>query len=177
VVFDVELPPIANLGSYNIDVALESSVGTAGVDFFFDAAATVPAANHYLFPSAANYFDAVTADSAGRHRITLTDFDFSGVNVVTGTNDRVATVVFRTLPTFSGPLSVFVDAPLLILDTPDIVPTPVPGFSELQHDIAAAGPFDLAAVPEPASVLLLLSWAMAAAWNRRRVAWQVPSTH
>jgi hypothetical protein len=153
--FDVRLPDITNLGSYNIDVALESDVGTAGVDYYFDAAATTPVSVNYVFPSATNYFAVATLDSATRHRITLTDFDFSGVNVASGVNDRVATVVFRTAATFDGPLRLFCDAPLLILDTPDVTPTPVPGFSAIQDDITAAGPVELLPVPEPATVVLL----------------------
>jgi hypothetical protein len=154
VTFDVRLPDISNLGSYNIDLVLESTVGVAGVDYFFDVAATLPASTNYAFPSSTNYFDAVTVDSATRHRITLTDFDFSGVNVVAGTNDRVARVVFWTAATFGGPLSVFVDAPLLILDTPDVVPMSVQGFAEIQSDIAAAGPVHITLVPEPSTLFL-----------------------
>src|SRR6185369_10844646 len=130
--FDVVLPTISNLGSYNIDLLLESNTRTAGVDYFFDVAATVPAATHYVFPSATNYFDSVTVDSTTRDRITLTDFDLIGVNVAAGINDRVANVVFRTLATFHGTLSVSVDAPLLILDTPNEIPTPIEGFAALQ---------------------------------------------
>ncbi len=154
VMFDVRLPAISNLGSYNIDLVLESSVGSAGVDFFFDLAATMPAAASHVFPSSANFFDAVNTDSSTRHRITVTDFDFAGVNVLPGTNDRVATVVFRTAPTFNQPLQLYVDAPLLILDTPDPVPTPIEGFEALQNDIAAASPIELPAVPEPLSLSL-----------------------
>jgi hypothetical protein len=174
--FEVRLPDITDLGSYNIDVVIESTIGTAGVDFFFDAGATMPASSNYIFPSAANFFDSVTVDSAPNHRITLTDFDFTGVDVVTGVNDRVATVVFQTGPTFGGSLSVFVDAPLLILDTPAIEPTPVSGFSAIQADIAAAGPAVLMPVPEPTTALLLVLGATVGAWRARRFAVPVPST-
>jgi hypothetical protein len=76
--FDVALPNITNLGSYNIDFVLQSNVGTAGTDYYFDAAATLPASSHYVFPSSANYFDSVTLDSTTRDRITVTDFDLIG---------------------------------------------------------------------------------------------------
>jgi hypothetical protein len=152
--FEVRLPTISNLGSYNIDVALEGNAGTAGTDFFFDTARTVPASTSYVFPSATNFFDAATIDSSTLHRITLTDFDFAGVDVVAGTNDRVATVVFQTLATYDGTLNVFVDAPLLLLDTPDEVPTPVEGFAEIQANIEESGPVVLPPVPEPPSVEL-----------------------
>jgi hypothetical protein len=164
--FDVRLPNITNLGSYNIDLVLEGSTGAAGVDFYFDAAATLPAAASYVFPSSANYVDAVTVDSATRHRITLTDYDFSGANIANGTNDRVATVVFRTAATMNSPLSIFVDAPLLILDTPEVLPTPVPGFSMIQADIAAAGNVTLVSVPEP-STLLLVAFCVTAQIDHR----------
>jgi hypothetical protein len=168
VAFDVLLPAISNLGSYNIDLVLDSSTGTAGVDFFFDVAATVPATTHYVFPTAANYFDSATVDSPLRHRITLTDFDLSGVNVVPGTNDHIANVVYRTLPTFHGSLSVSVNAPLLILDTPDITPTPIAGFSGLRTDIASAGAVQVSPVPEPTSIGIIGFAVVAAILNNRR---------
>ena len=152
--FDVRLPAISNLGAYNIDLVLESNgTGNAGTDFYFDVAATAPDLTSYVFPSTANFLDATTVDSSLRHRITLTDFAFSGVNVA-GANDHVATVVFRTTPVFKGPLRVFVDTPLLILDTPSAVPTPVQGFDAIKNDIAAAGSFELVPVPEPSNLLI-----------------------
>jgi hypothetical protein len=155
--FDVRLPAISNLGSYNIDLVLESTVGTAGVDFFFDVAATVPASMNYVFPSSANFFDAVNVDSQSRHRITLTDFDLVGIDVVPAANDRVAAVVIQTAATFSGQLALFADTDGLILDTPDITPTPVPGFDSLRSDIAEGGTSQLPAVPEPTTQLLCLA--------------------
>lgn len=165
VTFEVRLPEAANLGAYNVDVVLESSFGSAGVDFYFDVDATTPATAGYVFPSSANYFDAAIVDSTSRHRITLTDFDFLGGSVTVGVNDRVATVALRTAPTFSGLLSLFVDAPLLILDTPDAVPTPVPGFDAIKTDIAAAGAIELQVVPEPHGAVLIVT---AFAIGRRR---------
>jgi hypothetical protein len=167
VAFEVRLPAIANLGAYNIDLALESNAGTGGVDFYFDVAGTIPASANYVFPLAQNYFDAATTDSSTRHRLSLTDFDLAGVDVVPGANDRVATVTLRTSSTFNGPLSLFVDAPLLILDTPDIVPTAVVQFAAIQSDIAAAGPFELSAVPEPSALFLVLVMGAAAMIKRR----------
>ena len=119
-------------------------------------AATTPALTSYIFPSTANFLDAATVDSSMRHRITLTDFAFSGVNV-TGANDDVATVIFRTTPVFKGPLRVFVHAPLLIFDTPIAIPTPVQGFDIIKNDIAAAGSFELVPVPEPSNLLIAAS--------------------
>jgi hypothetical protein len=167
--FDVHLPAITNLGSYNIDLLLESNVGIAGVDYFFDAAASLPAATHYVFPSTANYFDSVTVDSTTRDRITLTDFDFSGVNVVTGSNDQVAKVVFHTSASFHGPLSISVAAPLLILDTPNETPTAVSGFSGIQDGVVSAGSVNIVVVPEPCSFgLTALLLAIVAAGRYRK---------
>jgi hypothetical protein len=148
IAFEVRMPAITNLGSYNIDLVLESSTGTAGVDFYFDVAATQPASAHYVFLSTANFFDAANVDSASRHRLTLTDFDLEGMNAVPGTNDRVATVVLQTLSSFFGHLALSVDTEGLILDTPDS-PTPVSGFDTLQADIAASGVSVIVPVPEP----------------------------
>ena len=98
----------------------------------------------------------MTLDSSTSQRLTLTDFDFAGVNVTPGTNDRVATVVIRTLATFNRPLSVFVNAPLLILDTPNIEPTPVPDFNAIKAGVAEAMPIVLQPVPEPSIISLLV---------------------
>ena len=164
--FDVRLPAVSNLGSYNVDLVLESAMGTAGVDFFFDVSATIPASANYVLSSSANFFDAANVDSPTRHRFTLTDFDFAGVDVVAGINDQVAHVVINTTPTFAGQLSIFVDADGLILDTPDINPTPVSGFDALKSDIAASGPIGIDPVPEPSATVLLV-WALAAGCIRR----------
>ena len=104
-----------------------------------------------------------------RHRLTLTDFAFSGVNVA-GANDDVATVIFRTTPVFKDPLRVFVDTSLLILDRPNAVPTPVQGFDVIKNDISAAGSFELVPVPEPSNLLiaaLALLSILIANWKTR----------
>jgi len=179
VMFDVRLPAISNLGAYNIDLVLESSAGNAGTDFFFDAAATTPALTSYIFPSTANFLDAATVDSSMRHRITLTDFAFSGVNV-SGANDHVVTVTFRTTPEFKGRLRLFVDTPLLILDRPSAVPTPVQGFDVIKNDITAAGSVELVPVPEPSNFLIassaLLSILIANCKTRRQALRAMPSS-
>lgn len=165
--FLVRLPAISNLGAYNVDVVVESSQGTAGVDFYFDAVATLPAATNYVFSTSANFFDAANADSSARHRITLTDFDFIGADVTPGVNDRVASVVLQTAATFGGSLSLFVDADGLLLDTPATTPTPVDGFDAIQAAVAANGAVVLEPVPEPSSVVLLLSAAIVCRRRRR----------
>ena len=82
------LPPAANLGAYNIDVLMQSAEGTAGSDFSFDVAATMAASPGYVFPSAANFFDAVNTDTPSLQRLTLTDFDLAGVDVVASANQH-----------------------------------------------------------------------------------------
>jgi hypothetical protein len=156
ITFDVRLPLITNLGSYNIDVVLESDTGIAGTNFVFDVAATVPAATSYVFPSSAYFVDAANVDSSMRHRITLTDFDFAGVDVLPGTNDHVANVVIQTSPNFTGRLNLFVDAESLILDMPDVDPTPVLGFDAIQAGVAEAATIVVEAVPEPPTTWLLV---------------------
>jgi hypothetical protein len=88
---------------------------------------------------------------------------------VSGANDQVAHVVLRTLPTFHAPLSVFVDAPSLILDTPDDVPTAVLGFDTIQAGTAEAGAVEVPSVPEPSAwvpaVLALLAALLAKPGN------------
>jgi hypothetical protein len=169
VAFDLRLPAISNLGSYNMDLVLESTTGTAGVDYLFDVAATLPAAASYVFPSSANFFDAANVDSPTRHRLTLSDFNIAGANVVADQNDRLATIVVRTSLGFNGPLSLFIDAPSLILDTPDVVPTPVTGFNTIQADIAAAGRANLPAIPEPSSTAIVMTaLCLVLAYSARR---------
>jgi hypothetical protein len=167
VMFDLRLPVMSALAAYDIDLVLEGTTGTAGVDFFFDVEATAPSSVNYVFSSAANYFDAAIVDGAARHVLTLTDFDFVGVNVSTGVNDRVATVVLRTLTTYRGVLNVWVNSPTLILDAPAIVPTPVAEFAGIQAAIAAAGPIVLTPVPEPFGLSLVAS-GFGMSWTRRR---------
>jgi hypothetical protein len=172
VTFDVRLPAMTNLGSYNIDLVLDGAAGTAGVDFFFDVPATIPAATNYVFPSSANFFDAVTLDSPTRHRITLSDFDLTGVNVVPGSNDRVANVVLRTSPGFRGQLGLFVHTDGLILDTSDINPTPVAGFDSLKSNIAASGTIQIEPVPEPSVACLAGAGVLGALlWRHRLSNW------
>lgn len=169
--FEVSLPAIANIGSYNIDLVLTGSTGMAGTDFFFDVAATDAASSNYIFASTANYFDAVNIDSPLVHRLTLSDLDLSGVDVVAGINDQVATVVIGTSASFLGDLSLVVDSAGLILDTPDATPTPVQGFDAIVSDTDAAGDTTLVPVPEPTSgLLLVLMSSIAMAWRKRSTA-------
>lgn len=166
---NVTLPAIADLGSYNVDLVLTSDTGVAGTDFFFDAAATGPAAGNYVFPSSANFFDAANLDAARTQRLTLTDFDFSGVDVIPGVNDQVATVTINTRPGFFGTLSLSVDSAGLILDTPDASPTPVASFSAVQSATGQQASASTVAIPEPASVAVLALLPVLIPLLRRRL--------
>jgi hypothetical protein len=158
--FDVKLPALSGLGSYNVDVVLESPTGIAGTDFFFDVAATIPSLTAYVFLSSANYFDAANVDSPARHRLTLTDFDLAGSDVEVGMNDMVAHVAVTTSPTFLGPLTVGIHADGLILDTPNIAPTPVEQFAMIQFETQNVPSLTLVPVPEPTSIMHV-AWVLA----------------
>lgn len=167
--FDVVLPPINNLGSYNIDLVLSGTEGAAGTDFFFDVAATDAAISQYVFGSIANYLDAVNVDSALAHRLTLSDFDLTGVDVMSGLNDRIATVFVGTSPSYQGELSIAFDVGGLILDTPDVTPTPVADFAQISSDTQAGGAVTLTLVPEPGAVMLLGAGLLMAGAHRSRI--------
>ncbi|MEX2170230.1 MAG: hypothetical protein WD851_13035 [Pirellulales bacterium] len=159
IVFKVGLPAIANLGAYNVDLILTSDAGVAGIDYFFDVAATTPVAQDYVFPFTANYFDAANVDSPSQHRLTLTDFDLDGVDVVSGANEFLVVAVIRSADDFAGSLMLSVDVAGLILDTPSIVPTPVDGFDAIRANTEAGGPALLTAVPEPKALACALTVA------------------
>lgn len=166
--FQVELPPIDDLGAYNIDLLLSSDTGVPGDDYGFDLDQTAPPASGYVFPSDANFFDALNTEAGGQ-RLTLTDFDFTGVDVG-GLNRIVATVVATTSPGFTGQLSLTVDASSLILDTPDATPTPVAAFDDIASQTATREPEVVGLVPEPATLLLAGIAMLLGQRNRRESA-------
>ncbi|QEG43104.1 PEP-CTERM sorting domain-containing protein [Roseimaritima ulvae] len=177
----VELPALTNLASYNIDILLSSSTGTAGTDFFFDGGATTAAPTNYVFP-AADWFDATSnLDSSSTERLTLSDFDagFLGYDVVPGVNNSLAQVVVSTLPGFTGELSLSIDTGGLLLDTPDFAPNfsfiPVVEFDGTVVDTSASSPVAIpsastavSAVPEPTSLSVFAIIGMAVTYSRRR---------
>lgn len=165
--FQVELPPIADLGAYNIDLVISSESGDPGVDYGFDLNQTAPPASGYVFPSDANFFDALNNES-GAQRLTLTDFDFSGVEV-SDLNRMVATVVATTSPAFSADLVLTIDANAVLLDTPEATPTPVEGFDDIVSRTAASTPQVIGLIPEPAALLLAGVAALFAPCGRRCV--------
>jgi hypothetical protein len=155
--FDVGLPALSNLGAYNVDVLLTSTSGVAGVDFFFDLGATVASESDYVFPSTVYYFDAANVDSPSQHRLTLSDFNFSGTDVAAGVNDLLAHVVIQTTAGFSGEITLSFDLAGLLLDTPDLIPTPVAEYGSIVSDTQAVGASLINLVPEPTGLMLLLA--------------------
>ena len=142
---------------------LTADAGVAGTDYCFDLAATAPVATGYVFPDTANFFDALNVDSPSQHRLTLSDFYLNGVDVAASVNDLVATVVIGTGADFSGNLALSVDVDGLILDTPDVSPTPVQGFVAIKMDTGSATSATVIPVPEPgaasiAGAALLGGW-------------------
>lgn len=158
----VGLPPITDLGAYNVDLILTSDSGQAGTEFFFDLAATVPAPAGYVFPSTANFLDAVVVDSPTQHRIALSDFDLNGVDVVASFNDLIALLTIGTSTDFAGDLTLSFDVDGLLLDTPAITPTPVIEFPDVVAATVALNPFTIRRIPEPSSIILLALGTVAA---------------
>ena len=169
----VGVPPITDLGAYNVDIALTSDTGDAGTDFLFDVAATVPATTDYVFPSSANFFDAANVDSPSQHRITLSDFDFTGVDVTADVNDMVAILTILTSADFDGDLSLSFDVGGLILDTPAVTPTPVDQFTGIFAATRDSPSLDIRPIPEPATAIgaaILLGWLLTIQRKRARIA-------
>jgi len=159
--FDVMLPDTANLAAYQIDVRLSSDEGAAGVDYFFNDASA--ASTEYVFPSTAWFASATNLESSSLQRMTLTDVDLSGVDVVSGVNAQVSRVSIWTAVDFTGTLDISIDAGTLILDGPQLTPTPVAEFDSIVSSTMAADSLRVTAVPEPSSMIGLLA-ASGAVW-------------
>tara|TARA_R110002049_G_scaffold309268_1_gene519577 strand:+ start:110676 stop:111290 length:615 start_codon:yes stop_codon:yes gene_type:complete len=168
--FSVETPAATNLGSYQFDILLSGTSGTAGLDYFVNLDATTAATNGYIFNSSASFFDSVNLDSPTTQRLTLTDFDFAGVNVVPGINNIVASAVISTRPSYRGNLTLSIDATALILDTPNATPTPVAEFAMIQADTALLAPITVTttAIPEPSSSFAIAIGLSVLATRRRQ---------
>ncbi len=166
--FVFRLPTVSNLGSYNVELLLTSPSGVAGTDFYFDAVATAPAATEYVFPSAENFFASSNVVPGNTHSLTLSDFGLTGVNVVAGTNDAVAAVVFLTSPTFNGVLSFSLGEDTFQLDTPAVAPTSVPEYAAARSTVAAEVNISVSPVPEPHAAVLIVFGAFGfACWQPR----------
>lgn len=163
--FVFRLPPVSNLGAYNVELLLTSPTGVAGTDFFFDNGATVPAASEYVFPSVENFFASTNVLPGNIHSLTLSDFSPTGVNVVAGTNDAVTSVVFGTSPSFNGVLSLSLGEDTFQLDTPDVTPTSVPEYAAARTTVVADVTVSIPPVPEPSAIVLAVAAVMAGTFD------------
>jgi hypothetical protein len=153
--FVLRLPPVSNLGSFNVELLLTSPSGVAGTDFFFDAGMSQPVSSGYIFPDTTNFFAAANVISGNRHSLTLSDFALVGTDIVEGVNDGVATVMFTTLPGFKGALSLSLGQDSFQLDTPAATPTQVSGFAAARN--FAASSVDVTVIPVPESTTIGLA--------------------
>jgi hypothetical protein len=122
----------------------------------FDAVATAPPLNGYVFPSPENIVAAVNVLAGNIHSLTLSDFSATGVNIANGANDIVATVLFRTSASFDGVLSLSLNEDTFQLDTPDVNPTSVPEYESARSEVASNVDISLPAVPEPGTITLAM---------------------
>jgi len=166
--FQVRLPALSNLGAYQVDVIVASSTAIAGVDFSFDLSSINVADSDYVFLSSAFFAAATNLESSHRQRLTLTDFELAGIDVVPNTNDLIGTIVLNTSQSLQESLELRIDAQSLILDTPQVVPTSVPEFQFIQSGIFTSGSITLRPIPEPATGTLFLGLALAIIWPHRQ---------
>jgi hypothetical protein len=159
--FQDKLPALSNLGAYQVDLLVESATALAGVDFSFDLPSINIADSDYVFMSSDFFAAATNLEGANRQRLTLTDFELAGIDVVPNVNDLIGTIVLRTFKSLNAVLEIKVDAQSLILDTPQVVPTSVLEFQFIQNGVLASGPIKLRPVPEPTTVCLLIVLALA----------------
>lgn len=180
--FLLRLPQVSNLGSYNIELLLTSPTGIAGTDFYFDAVASAPAANGYVFASSDNFFASANVLATNTHSLTLSDFSVTGVNIVDGVNDNVATIFFGTSATFNGILALSLADETFQLDMPSTIPTPVTEFEMARNTVSDAVDITVPPVPEPTASLLftfgfLLTCSCKFNGNRRRSTRVQPSSY
>jgi hypothetical protein len=166
--FQVRLPAITNLGAYQVDLLVESATALAGVDFSFDLPSIHVADSDYVFLSSNLFAAATNLEGPNRQRLTLTDFELAGIDVVPNINDLIGTIVLNTSKSLDGLLEIKVDALSLILDTPQVDPTPVPEFLSIQNGVHASGVATIRPVPEPVAGALLLELVFVALWCHRR---------
>ena len=155
--FGILLPDTSNLAIYQIDVLLSSVTGTAGTDYFFGS--VIPAAPNqkYVFDSNLNFGSGINLESPSTQRLSLSDFDFAGVNTSAGINDHIATINIETATTFTGDLRLSIDSGRLILDGPELTPTPVVEFDAIRIDTGNQPATVISAVPEPGNIAFLFA--------------------
>ncbi|TWU48575.1 hypothetical protein Poly51_44750 [Rubripirellula tenax] len=169
--FDVIVPSMTSLSSYNIDVLITGSTGVVLSDFQVESVVPAVPASGYVFSSNNDFFAATFQTSAATQTVNLSDFDLTGVNTVIGVNDRIATVSVSTLASFQGDLQLSIDLNALILDGPESSPTPVPEFATILSDTTnqPLAIVSAAAVPEPGTCLLLATSSLLLFIHRRRM--------
>lgn len=159
----IMLPELTNLGSYEIIGMLSGDNGSAGTDFFFETPPATPETPTYVFDSSDNFLANVVSPS----RLSISDFTFADPGATTGVDDGLASLSVATATTYSGELTVSIDAPNLILDQPD--GNPVSNFGLIQNDTALRGSVTvtIAAVPEPNGMSLVALSALTLGFCRR----------
>ena len=162
--FDVELSDVADLNAYDVGLELNSSKGTAGVDFYFEGSPVTyrppDSARRYVFDSGLSVAPVgfvATADkilSTNTTLLNLSDFLPSGQFVSdAGQYNTLASVVIGTTPA-AGDLTLSFDGRVFELLAPN--GQAVPGYSTLAANLGSFNPQPaIAQVPEPASLTLL----------------------
>ncbi|MDM4018762.1 hypothetical protein [Roseiconus lacunae] len=154
--FNVIFPEMTALSAYQVDLLLSSDQGQAGIDY--SVSVVTPWATHtgYVFPSEDFFGFGTDIESSTVQRVSVADLDLAGVDVVLGRNDRVARVSVMTSASFAGDLQVKVDADALILDGPQLMPTPVEQFESIYNATIAQASIRIVAIPEPQVLGLLV---------------------
>lgn len=163
----VELPPISTLASYTIDVLIQAPDGTAGTDYDVDTTTSGNAPAGAVFPDDNFAQFAGTNPDGGIFYSVTNDTDPAPVDV-TDANNIAAVFRLRTAATFTGPLTLRIDADNLILDQPGIPFQSVEGFDLIVADTLDAGGITLRSIPEPSLAALFAPAFMALATRRRR---------
>ena len=169
--FDVGLTGVTDLNAYDVGLALTSSKGTAGTDFYFvGSPGTVAPPSDYVFGPALSvtpYGFAATADEilgTNTSLLSLSDFLESGGSVSDASpNTMLAAVVIRTTPE-AGNLTLSFDGTPLQLLTPG--GQAATGYSTLAANLASFNPPPATVAPEPTTLALLCGPLLAGADRR-----------
>ena len=177
--FDVGLTGVTDLNSYDVGLALTSSKGTAGTDFYFvGSPGTVAPSTDYVFnPESVRNALRLRGDGGrdiGHEYVAAFSLRFPGERRVVSDaspNTMLATVVIRTTPE-AGTLTLSFDGTPLELLTPG--GQAAPGSSTLTANLASFNPPPVAIVPEPTTLALLRGPLLAGvilaycSWRRKR---------
>ena len=164
----VTMPEMVGLYAYELSFQLTSASGIAGVDYLISSA--TPATSRYLFGSDENFAATAVTDSSSLSRMTLSDIDNAlGMDIVSGTNDQVATFQISTNESFSSALELSVDTTAIYLDQSDL--NAVPEYQNVVTDTASFGAITISpvtAIPEPSIPIVLLAGSVLIVGRRRR---------